>query len=77
MAHSCRQNLKDFLDGKDVEPDVSAPGAGGVVRLEVYYNREAEVAYAQLFDFSSYTYEAATGVVELTGPRAVKLISKL
>lgn len=77
VAHSCRQNLKDFLDGKDVEPDVSAPGAGGVVRLEVYYNREAEVAYAQLFDFSSYTYEAATGVVELTGPRAVKLISKL
>lgn len=77
VAYHCRQSLKDFLDGKEVEPEVKAPGAGGVVRLEVYYNREAGVAYAQLFDFSSYTYVAATGIVELHSPKAEQLICQL
>lgn len=77
IAYSCRQNIKDFLDGKDVEPDLSAPGAGGVVRMEVYYNKEAGVAYAQLFDFSNYSYEKATDIVELHSPRADRLIAKL
>ena len=50
---------------------------GGVIRLEVYYNADASLAYAQLFDFSNYTYEPATGIVELRGPKADKLITKL
>ena len=77
VAHSCRQSIKDYLDGKDVEPELDRPGAGGVVRLEVYYNKEAGVAYAQLFDFSNYTYEKATDMVELHSPKSDKLISKL
>lgn len=77
VASSCRNSLLDYLNGKDVEPEVQQPGAGGVVRLEVYFNKEAGVAYAQLFNFSNYAYEAATDTVELQGPRAVKLIDKL
>ena len=38
---------------------------------------DAVIAYAQLFDFSNYTYEPATEIVELRGPRAEKLICKL
>ena len=45
--------------------------------MEVYYNVDASIAYAQLFDFSNYTYEPATEIVELRGPKADKLISKI
>ena len=77
VASSCRNSLLDYLNGKDVEPEVQQPGAGGVVRLEVYFNKEAGVAYAQLFNFSNYTYEAATDMVELHSPKAEKLINKI
>ena len=77
VAHSCRKSLKGFLDGKDVTPEIITNMQGGVIRLEVYFNVDAAIAYAQLFDFSNYTYEAATEIVELRGPRAKKLIVKL
>ena len=77
VSHSCRQSIADYLDGKDTVPELNQPGAGGVVRLEVYFNREAGLAYAQLFDFSSYTYEKASEIVEIRSPRADRLISKL
>ena len=77
VSHSCRESLKGFLDGKDVELLIDKTAIGGVIRLEVYYNAHAAIAYAQLFDFSNYTYEAATEIVELRGPRAEKLITKL
>lgn len=77
VAHHCRESLKGFLDGKDVEPEIDTNENGGVIRLEIYYNAAAAVAYAQLFDFYNYTYEPATEIVELRGPRAEKLIAKL
>lgn len=77
VSHSCRDSLKGFLEGKDVEPEVETNISGGVVRLEAYYNADAAIAYAQLFDFSNYTYEPATEIVELRGPKAEKLICKL
>ena len=49
----------------------------GAVTLAFIIMAEAAVAYVQLFDFSNYTYEAATEIVELRGPRAQKLIAKL
>ena len=77
VDHSCRESLIGFLSGKDVEPKVINSGNGGVIRLEVYYNTEAAVAYAQIFDFSNYTYEPATEIVPLSGKKAETLISKL
>ena len=77
IAHHCRDSVKDFLDGKDVEPEIETDKNGGIVRLEVYYNADAAVAYAQLFDFSSYAYEPATEMVALRGRRAGKNIGKL
>ncbi len=77
IAQTCRESLKGFLEGKDVEPEVNTRPDGGVIRLEAYYNAEAAICYVQLFDFSNYTYEPATGIVELRGPRAQTLITKL
>lgn len=77
VSHNCRESLKGFLEGKDVEPEINLTVNGGIVRLEVYYNADAAVAYAQLFDFYNYTYEPATEIVELRGEKAEKLIGKL
>ena len=77
VSHSCRESLRNFLDGKDVEPEVSVSTGGGVIRLEVYYSSEASIAYARLFDFSDYTYVPSTEIVELRGERADVLINKL
>lgn len=77
VAHHCRESLKGFLDGMDVEPELDLNGKGSVIRLEIFYNANAAIAYAQLFDFSNYAYEPATEIVELRGPKAEKLIKKL
>ena len=77
VAHSCRQSLIDFLDGKDVEPELNRSGAGSILRLEAYFSKEAGVAYVQLFDYINYTYEKATELVELHSPQADKIINKL
>lgn len=77
VSHSCRDSLKNFLEGKEVEPQIDTTAIGGIIRLEVYYNADADIAYAQFFDFSNYTYEAATEIVELRGPKAEKLIRKI
>lgn len=76
-AHSNLEPLKAFLEGKDVDLVLKAVDGTGIIRLEVYYNAEASVAYAQLFTFSNYSYVEATPMVELRGSRAEKLISLL
>lgn len=77
VSHACRESLKDFLEGKDVEPQLDTTNEGGIIRLEAYYNTAESLAYAQLFDFSNYAYEPSTELVELRGCRADKLIEKL
>ena len=77
VAHHCRQSIIDYLDGKDVEPRLDHSGAGSVLRLEVYYSKEAGVAYAQLFDYINYSFQKATELVELHSPQADRLINKL
>ncbi len=77
VARHCRESVKGFLDGEDVDPEIDTKTDGSVVRLEIYYNADAAVAYAQLFDFASYAYEAATEIVELRDGRARTLIGKL
>lgn len=75
ICKSCRASVMDFLAGKDVTPDVRKGNEGGSVRLDVYFNRAARVAYAQLFDFCNYAYEPASEIVEFHSTKADKLIS--
>lgn len=77
LSRSCFNSLVDYLSGKDVNPALNEAGLGASVRLEVYYNKAEGIVYAQLFDFSNYTYEPATQLVELHSPKADKLLSKL
>lgn len=77
LSKSCRNSLIDFLSGKDIDPDVKFGNEGGTILLEVWYNIQEGIAYAQLSDFSNYTYVKATEIVELHSPKSDKLISKL
>ena len=77
LSRSCFNSLVDYLSGKDVEPELNDAALGAACRLEVYFNKDAGIAYAQVFEFSNYTYEKATELVELHSPKADKLLSKL
>lgn len=77
ISHACRQSVVDYLNGKDVTPELKGAALGASARLEIYSNKEADIVYAQLFDFSNYNYEKATEIVELHSPRADKLLIQL
>lgn len=77
LCKCCKTSIVDYLNGKDVTPQIKKGDEGGSVRLDVYYNSAEGIAYAQLFDFRNYTYEPETEVVELHSPKADKLISQL
>lgn len=69
-----RDSMMDFLNGKASAPDMSSNSKGALIRMEIYYNTDASVAYAQLYDYINYCYVPASGIVELKGERAEKLI---
>ncbi len=77
VAASCRNSIKDFLEGRSDEVQIKAPGTEGSVRLEVYYNVVQSIAYAELYDFSNYNYVPATGMTEVSGQKALSLISRM
>ena len=77
LCKACRPSIIDYLNGKDVTPQVKKGDEGGSVRLDVYYNASEGIAFAQLFDFRNYAYEPETEVIELHSPKADKLISLL
>lgn len=77
LCKACRTSILEFLGGKDTVPYIKKGNEGGSVRLDVYYNQAADIAYAQLYDFCNYTYEPATEIVELKGETATRLISQI
>ena len=77
LCKCCRQSVADYLNGKDVTPQIKRGTEGGSVRLDVYYNAGAGIAYARLYDFRDYAYEPETDFVELHSPKADELISQL
>ena len=77
LCKCCKPSVVEYLNGKDVTPQIKKGNEGGSVRLDVYYNEAAGVAYAQLFDFRNYAYEPETELIELHSPRADMLISQL
>ena len=77
ICKACRTSIVEFLEGKNTVPTIKQGNEGGSIRLDVYFNKDEQVAYAQLYDFCNYTYEPATGIVELKAEKADKLISLL
>ena len=77
VPRSFRQNIIDFLEGKSDEVEFQEGCEGGCVRIEAFYNKTEQVVFAQLMDFSSYTYQPVGEMVELRGAKAAKFIETL
>ena len=77
VPRSFRQNIIDFLEGKSDEVEFKEGCEGGCVRIEAFYNKHEQIAFAQLMDFSSYTYQPVGEMVELRGAKAAKFIETL
>ena len=77
ICKCCKTSIVDYLNGKNDTPKIKKGNEGGSVRLDVYYNIDAGIAYVQLFDFRNYAYEPETDVIELHSPKADKLIVQL
>ena len=77
ICKASRTSIVEFLEGKNTVPTIKQGNEGGSIRLDVYFNKDEQVAYAQLYDFCNYTYEPATGIIELKADKADKLISLL
>ncbi|MBQ3732911.1 MAG: hypothetical protein II859_03015 [Bacteroidales bacterium] len=67
----------DFLNGKNVVPQLVEGNEGGTILLEVWYNETAGIAYARLSEYKELSFQNVTGIVELTAENAQSLISKL
>lgn len=77
LCKCCKPSILDYLNGMDITPVIKKGNEGGVIYLEVYYNAEEGIAYAQLFEFRNYTYEPETEMIELHYPKAGRLVSQL
>lgn len=78
LTTAIRQEWKDYLGGRDIEIRIEGPQSeSGALLLELYYNKEAEVAYAQLYEFANYSYEKVTELTPLKGERALRIIKLL
>jgi len=77
LCKCCRTSVVEFLNGKNVTPEIKRGNEGGIIRLEVYFNKSERIAYVQAFDFCNYTYEPVAQVVELEGDRAEMIYSRI
>lgn len=77
ISKTCSKSVVEFLEGGCDNPLFKRGNDGGSMRLDVYYNKEKRVAYAQLFDYMNYAYIPMTEVVEISTERADWLISVL
>lgn len=77
LARESRDAAMAFLQGRSDELQLSPAGDGDHLWLDVYYNAESAVAYAQLFYVAENRFDPATQLVELKGDKARKLIAQL
>ena len=75
ISRYCRQSVVNFLDGRNNSLEFFEGNSGGTIRLDVFYNQEASIAYAQLFDFNNLSFEQATELKEFQGLDAEILMS--
>lgn len=76
ISSVCRQSVMDFLEGKNVNPDIHRGSEGGTILLELWYNLNQHVAYAQLSDYKELSFQKATDVVEIPVDSVPQLLAK-
>ncbi len=77
LAVGCREPLMKFLSGGEDLPSFELSEDTDHLYLELYYNSDAPVVYARLYDVGHSKFEPATEMQEIRSDRAAKLISLL
>ena len=77
ICMECKAQILDFLNGKDVKPEIKKGNSGGTIRLDAYFHKAEGLTYVQLFEYRNYTYEPLTKVVELHSPKTEIIVSQL
>lgn len=70
-----REQVISFLNGAESIGKLQKPTDNGLVYIELFYNREHHVGYAQVFDYIDYSYEPITSIIQLEGNKADIFIS--
>ncbi len=77
VSRKSQQSILDFLNGNSSELTIVPGNEGGTLLLEVWYNRQENIAYAQLSVYQELGFQKITDLINLQSTNAQKLIEQL
>ena len=77
LSRKSQEAVLNFLNGQSSDFEIITGNDGGCILLEVWYSKNQNMAYAQLFTFQEMSYQKLTEIMELQAKTAQKLIEKL
>lgn len=66
--------LSDAIVSRPESIDLSEEDKGNAIKLDIYFNRETDKAYIQLFEYVPYKYEPCSEIYEYNASRITNLI---
>ena len=77
LSRTCQQSVLDFLNGQNMQLNLIHGNEGGTFMLEVWFNKEEKIAYAQASVYQELGYRKITEIVKLNASNAQLLIEKI
>ena len=70
------QTIQDAVLSDPNQIDMKKEGLGWTVKLNIYFSREADKGYIQLYEYIPYNYEPCTQMMEYRINQIEKLLNK-
>ena len=70
------QTIQDAVLSDPNQIDMTKEGMGWTVKLNIYFSREADKGYIQLYEYIPYNYEPCTQILEYRINQIDKLLNK-
>ena len=70
------QTIQDAVLSDPNQIDMTKEGMGWTVKLNIYFSREADKGYIQLYEYIPYNYEPCTQMLEYRINQIDKLLNK-
>lgn len=77
LSKKCQKSVTNFLNGETEELNMIPGNEGGTLMLDVWYNKQEGIAYAQLFEYQELNFKQATELIKLESSNARILIEQL
>lgn len=74
FQQAMHESLSSAIASKPESVDLSEEDKGNAVKLDIYYNKAANKAYIQMFEYIPYRYEPCSKVYEYEIARVADLI---